>query len=70
MAVVSIAIYSDPAIRGGEVLMREGVGIPIKDLLSRLDAGDQLEFVAEDFNVEPDALSLLLDLRKQLQGDN
>lgn len=66
MKTTSIAIYSSPHIRGGELLLREGVGVPIRELVSRIDAGDQLDEVAEDFDVEPDALSLLLGLRDEL----
>lgn len=61
----SLWIVSRPAVAGGAPLLD---GVRIVDLLDRIDAGDQLEFVAEDFNVEPDALSLLLQLREELRS--
>lgn len=46
-AVVTI----DPRVAGGRPLLRRGVGVRVKDLRDRVEAGDSLRSVARDFGV-------------------
>lgn len=50
-------IASHPAIEGGELLLRDrnrdGPSTRVVTLLDRIDAGDSVADVAEDFGVEP-----------------
>jgi uncharacterized protein (DUF433 family) len=59
-------IASRPSIAGGAPLLNE---TRVIDLLDRIDAGDSVEEVAEDFSVYVDSLELLIQLRDLLQAD-
>lgn len=63
----TISIWAEPGVQGGEPMLW-GAGCRVIDVLDRIDAGDSVEEVAQDFTVGPGTLRLLLDLRSVLQS--
>lgn len=61
----SFMVWSDPGICGGEPMMW-GSGARVVDLLDRIDAGDSVTEVADDFVVARPSLELLVEFRALL----
>ena len=66
LGLASLPIYSLPGVCGGAPMIAYGIGVQVRHVIQRLDAGDDLEAVASDFGVPPSTLSLLLALRTDL----
>jgi uncharacterized protein (DUF433 family) len=60
-----LTIWSDPRVSGGQPHMW-GALAPVRDLLDRIDAGDSVALVAEDFSCPVESLELLVELREVL----
>lgn len=60
-----LGIASHPNVNAGAPSFS---GIRVVDLLDRIDAGDSIPEVAEDFGVEAGSLELLVELRDSLES--
>jgi uncharacterized protein (DUF433 family) len=58
-----ISIWSFPDVHGGEPVLWGTCGDRVIDLLDRIDAGDSIEEVANDFLFDEANLELLVALR-------
>lgn len=63
----SLPIYSLPTVDGGAPQLALSGGVPVTALLDRIDAGDSVEKVAQDFACDPGSLELLVELREVLR---
>lgn len=64
-----LEIIADPNIAGGAPVVWGTLGTRATDLLDRIDAGDPVEEVAEDFSCDPGSLELLVEMREVLRVD-
>jgi len=61
-----VRIVSRPGVAGGAPMVLQGVGVRVVDLVGRVRAGESVEAVATDFNVDADSVSLLVDVADAL----
>lgn len=61
-------LYRHPKVGHGRVLLGQGPGAPVLEMVSRVRAGDEPAAVADDFGVRPESLRLLVQLADEFSA--